>query len=87
VIPFYSLMIATEPIDQDTFDEIGLRNGESFGDLRHLVIYGQRTLDNRLAFGGEARRTTTDRPSNRVRPQSKDSRADSRHARRSVPRA
>jgi glycine/D-amino acid oxidase-like deaminating enzyme len=52
VIPFYSLMIATEPIDPDTFDEIGLHNGESFGDLRHLVIYGQRTLDNRLAFGG-----------------------------------
>lgn len=52
VVPFYSLMIATEPIEPGTLDEIGLRNGETFGDLRHLVIYGQRTLDGRIAFGG-----------------------------------
>ncbi len=52
VIPFYSLMIATEPIDESTLDEIGLRNGETFNDLRHLVIYGQRTPDGRIAFGG-----------------------------------
>jgi glycine/D-amino acid oxidase-like deaminating enzyme len=52
VIPFYSLMIATEPIDDGTFGEIGLRNGETFNDLRHLVIYGQRTADGRIAFGG-----------------------------------
>ena len=52
VIPFYSLMIATEPIDDGTLGEIGLRNGETFNDLRHLVIYGQRTADGRIAFGG-----------------------------------
>jgi len=52
VIPFYSLMIATEPIEPGLLDEIGLRNGEAFADLRHLVIYGQRTADGRIAFGG-----------------------------------
>jgi glycine/D-amino acid oxidase-like deaminating enzyme len=52
VIPFYSLMIATEPIAADMLEEIGLRSGETFADLRHLVIYGQRTADGRLAFGG-----------------------------------
>jgi len=52
VIPFYSLMIATEPIAPAILDEIGLRFGETFADLRHLVIYGQRTVDGRIAFGG-----------------------------------
>ena len=52
LIPFYSLMVATEPLDQGLLDEIGLRNGEAFVDLRHLVIYGQRTADGRIAFGG-----------------------------------
>jgi len=52
VIPFYSLMIATEPIEEDRLEEIGLRDGETFNDLRHLVIYGQRTQDGRIAFGG-----------------------------------
>jgi glycine/D-amino acid oxidase-like deaminating enzyme len=52
VIPFYSLMIATEPIAEDVIEEIGLRRGETFNDLRHLVIYGQRTHDGRIAFGG-----------------------------------
>ncbi len=52
VIPFYSLMIATEPLDPTVLDEIGLRNRETFADMRHLVIYGQRTFEGRIAFGG-----------------------------------
>lgn len=52
LIPFYSLMVATEPLQEQVLDEIGLRNGECFADLRHLVIYGQRTADGRIAFGG-----------------------------------
>lgn len=54
MIPLYSLMIATEPLDQSVFDEIGLANRETFADDRYAVIYGQRTADNRLAFGGRA---------------------------------
>jgi glycine/D-amino acid oxidase-like deaminating enzyme len=51
-IPLYSLMIATEPLPAAAWDEIGLRRRETFADLRHLRIYGQRTADDRLAFGG-----------------------------------
>jgi len=52
IIPVYSLMVATEPLPQSFWDSAGLRQGETFGDQRHLIIYGQRTLDDRLAFGG-----------------------------------
>ena len=50
--PVYSLMIATEPLDEAFWKEAGLHARETFSDLRHLVIYGQRTADGRLAFGG-----------------------------------
>lgn len=52
VVPVYSLMIATEPLPAEVWDEIGLARRETFSDHRHLVIYGQRTSDDRLAFGG-----------------------------------
>eukprot|EP01032_Pedospumella_encystans_P003223 gene3223-3797_t len=45
-------MIATEPLPDAVWDEIGLRERETFSDHRHLIIYGQRTADGRLAFGG-----------------------------------
>jgi glycine/D-amino acid oxidase-like deaminating enzyme len=51
-IPLYSLMIATEPLPADVWDQIGLRRRETFADMRHLRIYGQRTADDRIAFGG-----------------------------------
>jgi glycine/D-amino acid oxidase-like deaminating enzyme len=51
-VPIYSLMIATEPLPAAAWDEIGLRRRETFGDLRHMRIYGQRTADDRFAFGG-----------------------------------
>jgi len=50
--PVYSLMMATEPLPQSLWDDVGLRERETFNDLRHLIIYGQRTSDGRLAFGG-----------------------------------
>lgn len=52
LVPLYSLMIATEPLPAAVWDEIGLRRRETFADLRHLRIYGQRTADDRFAFGG-----------------------------------
>jgi glycine/D-amino acid oxidase-like deaminating enzyme len=52
VAPLYSLMIATEPQSPSFWDEVGLREFETFADDRHLIIYGQRTADGRLAFGG-----------------------------------
>jgi glycine/D-amino acid oxidase-like deaminating enzyme len=50
--PVYSLMLATEPLSEDFWARTGLADRETWHDLRHLVIYGQRTSDNRLAFGG-----------------------------------
>jgi glycine/D-amino acid oxidase-like deaminating enzyme len=50
--PVYSLVIATEPLPPATWDEIGLARRETFTDHRHLIIYGQRTADDRLVFGG-----------------------------------
>jgi glycine/D-amino acid oxidase-like deaminating enzyme len=50
--PVYSLMIATEPLPPAVWDRIGLAERETFTDHRHLIIYGQRTADDRLAFGG-----------------------------------
>jgi glycine/D-amino acid oxidase-like deaminating enzyme len=52
VIPVYSLMIATEPLGDSFWAEHGLADRETFADHRHLVIYGQRTEDGRMAFGG-----------------------------------
>lgn len=57
VVPVYSLMVATEPLDEATWDSIGLGGAAgadrpTFTDGRHLIIYGQRTADGRLAFGG-----------------------------------
>lgn len=51
-LPLYSLMIATEVMPDSVFDAIGLEHGMTFADFRSLVIYGQRTADNRIAFGG-----------------------------------
>ncbi len=52
LLPVYSLMVATEPLPDDLFEEIGLDGRPTFSDDRFMVIYGQRTEDNRLAFGG-----------------------------------
>ena len=51
-VPLYSLMVATEPISEKIWEQIGLSHGESFAEASHLVTYGQRTADNRLAVGG-----------------------------------
>jgi len=52
IAPVYSLMIATAPLPASAWDQIGLATRPTFGDLRRLIIYGQRTADGRLAFGG-----------------------------------
>jgi len=52
ILPIYSLMIATKPLTDAQWAEIGLQQRETFTEQRHVVIYGQRTADGRLAFGG-----------------------------------
>lgn len=56
ILPIYSLMIATEPLPDEVWSEIGIAHGQTFSDYRHLLIYGQRTADNRFAFGGRGAR-------------------------------
>jgi glycine/D-amino acid oxidase-like deaminating enzyme len=50
--PISSMMIATEPLSTEQWDRIGLHRRELLNDARHVVIYAQRTADDRLAFGG-----------------------------------
>jgi glycine/D-amino acid oxidase-like deaminating enzyme len=52
IAPVYSLIIATEPLPDATWDEIGLRERETWSDHRHLIVYGQRSADGRMVFGG-----------------------------------
>ena len=50
--PLFSLMVATEPLPSETWGQLGLAERQTFADDRYLVIYGQRTADGRIAFGG-----------------------------------
>ena len=52
VAPVYSLMIATDPLPASLWQQLGLAARETFADFRHLIIYGQRSADDRLLFGG-----------------------------------
>jgi glycine/D-amino acid oxidase-like deaminating enzyme len=52
IAPIYSLIIATAPLPDAVWDEIGLHERETFSDHRHLIIYGQRSADGRMVFGG-----------------------------------
>ncbi len=56
ILPLYSLMIATEPLSDAVWERIGIEHGQTFADFRHLIVYGQRTADNRIAFGGRGAR-------------------------------
>jgi glycine/D-amino acid oxidase-like deaminating enzyme len=51
-MPLYSLMIATEPLPGQVWDELGWEGRETISDLRHLFFYAQRTPDDRIAIGG-----------------------------------
>ncbi|HET7734796.1 MAG TPA: FAD-dependent oxidoreductase [Nocardioidaceae bacterium] len=51
-LPLYSLVIATEPLSRETWDELGWQDGIGFSDLGHLYYYAQRTVDGRIAIGG-----------------------------------
>jgi glycine/D-amino acid oxidase-like deaminating enzyme len=52
LLPMYSLMVATEPLPDDVWAEIGWAGRETFADGRHLIIYASRTHDGRIALGG-----------------------------------
>jgi glycine/D-amino acid oxidase-like deaminating enzyme len=52
LVPVYSLMVATEPLGDEFWEAAGLLDRATFADHRHMIIYGQRTADGRIAFGG-----------------------------------
>ena len=52
LVPIYSLMIATEPLSDDLWKEIGWNERETLNDDRRFLIYAQRTADGRIALGG-----------------------------------
>ncbi len=51
-IPLYSLMVATEPLNESTWNEIGNSERFTFAENSHMINYAQRTVDNRIAIGG-----------------------------------
>ena len=52
LVPIYSAMIATEPIPDDLWKQIGWSQRETMNDDRRFLIYAQRTADGRIAIGG-----------------------------------
>ena len=50
--PVYSLMIATEPLPSEFWRMVGWSGRETVTDGRHVLIYAQRTVDDRVAIGG-----------------------------------
>lgn len=52
LVPVYSLVIATEPLPAEVWDEIGWRERFTLNDNRRLIIYAQRTADGRIVLGG-----------------------------------
>jgi glycine/D-amino acid oxidase-like deaminating enzyme len=52
LLPLYSLMVATEPLETSVWESLGWGGYETLHDGRHLLIYAQRTADDRIAIGG-----------------------------------
>ena len=52
VIPLYSYMVATEPLPDAVWNEIGWAERETLAEGRLMVTYAQRSADGRIVFGG-----------------------------------
>jgi glycine/D-amino acid oxidase-like deaminating enzyme len=51
-LPMNSSMVATAPLPQAVWEEIGWQGAEVLGDEAHSYCYAQRTADGRIAIGG-----------------------------------
>ncbi|MGW1211203.1 NAD(P)/FAD-dependent oxidoreductase [Streptomyces sp. NPDC002499] len=51
-LPMNSSMIATEPLTDEQWAELGWAGRETLGDMAHAYMYAQRTADGRIALGG-----------------------------------
>lgn len=52
VAPVWSLIVATEPLDDEVWRELRWDGRPTVTDGRHLLVYAQRTADGRVVFGG-----------------------------------
>ena len=52
LLPLYSLIVLTEPIDDATWADIGWTGHELLSSHRYTVDYLSRTVDGRVLFGG-----------------------------------
>ncbi|GGI04052.1 NAD(P)/FAD-dependent oxidoreductase [Egicoccus halophilus] len=52
VLPIYSLVVLTEPVDDATWARIGWQGHEALSSHRYTVDYLSRTVDGRILFGG-----------------------------------
>ncbi len=52
VVPVYSLMIATRVLTDSEWERVHWPSRVTFSDGRTMIVYGQRTADGRIAFGG-----------------------------------
>jgi glycine/D-amino acid oxidase-like deaminating enzyme len=51
LVPMHSRMVVTEPLNAEQLEAVGSRRRYTFGNLDHIVTYGQLTADKRIAFG------------------------------------
>jgi len=54
LLPLHSMMIATAPLSEAHWKEIGAADRVLFGDARRILTYAQRTADGRIALGAGA---------------------------------
>jgi glycine/D-amino acid oxidase-like deaminating enzyme len=52
IVPLGNIVIATEPIPDSLWAQIGLAGRELFEDTPVFIAYGQRTADGRIVWGG-----------------------------------
>jgi glycine/D-amino acid oxidase-like deaminating enzyme len=52
LIPVYSLIVLTEPLDDQQWEEIGWESRECISSNRFTVDYLSKTTDGRIVFGG-----------------------------------
>ena len=82
-LPLNSAMVATAPLDDATWAQVGWTGAELLGDGAHAYMYAQRTADGRIALG-RPRRAVPLRVQDR--PRRRHAAADDRPARRDRPR-
>ncbi len=51
LLPMYTTIIATEPLPETFWSDVGWRHRETFNDARRHLFYAQRSRDDRIVIG------------------------------------